>query len=622
MKRVALKALGGLILLTALGAGGYYYFQRDSAAAAPVVGKEGKEIEATGLREFAPDTDTLYTPISSQDKSMYQDILNATKIAGDTTDATKDQQAIGALNKVISQYPTASTAYFLTATLMMAASSTDYQTELTDVNDAIKYYNPNDIAGTSLASIYATKAKIDFELGDYQTVLNDLDTAVQGDLANAEEVFNTGGVKAEDASNQTVLELPDFNTLVAQLPNDYRSYMYRGLFYNSFSFYNTQYYAPAISDLDKAISLNPQSAYPQYFLGEVEEKMELNIYAFTLPNQAAYDSMQSTIESKASEHFNDAISIDPNFKEAYAAIAEVDMDMKDYTDAIPAFNKAIQLDPNNAGLYNDRALAEQSTNDSFDAISDDAKAIQLDDAASSSPTILGDDLIQTLQNQADAYVSMQNYSSAIDDYGRAIGLQFGSDIITFNLPTIRALYPQLGGISDQHVIEGMRQKYDPSMDASDFAATLASNSTPAGSLLDDMYTSRADVYLKAGQYKNAAEDYQRSLTLDSSASTNLLVSERWKDIGTNDGTTYSIDAMTLDFSKTDPTLWLKSTNDDGSYSEQQYEFDCTNQQIKSLSAANYDAYGDAGATQGEQSWQSVIPQTIGETLYDGVCQTS
>ncbi|HEV3245054.1 MAG TPA: tetratricopeptide repeat protein [Candidatus Paceibacterota bacterium] len=143
--------------------------------------------------------------------------------------------------------------------------------------------------------------------------------------------------------------------------------------------------------------------------------------------------------------------------------------------------------------------------------------------------------------------------------------------------------------------------------------------TPDAFDLADIYTSRADTYLKAGQYKNAAEDYARSTTLDPSSSTNTLESDRWKDIGIDSGVTYSIDALTLDFSKADPNLWLKSTYADGSYAVQNYEFDCTNRQIKSLSATSYDTLGNVSNTTGEQDWQSIAPQTIGETLYDGMC---
>jgi len=56
-----------------------------------------------------------------------------------------------------------------------------------------------------------------------------------------------------------------------------------------------------------------------------------------------------------------------------------------------------------------------------------------------------------------------------------------------------------------------------------------------------------------------------------------------------------------------------------SYIEQNYEIDCSGKKIKSLSGNTYNKLGNVIYSAGEQDWQSVIPETIGETLYNGMC---
>jgi len=62
-----------------------------------------------------------------------------------------------------------------------------------------------------------------------------------------------------------------------------------------------------------------------------------------------------------------------------------------------------------------------------------------------------------------------NYDSAIDDYGKAIGLKLASQVFLMSLPQIRTLYPELNRIQDHDLLEGLRQKYFPNMGSSDFA---------------------------------------------------------------------------------------------------------------------------------------------------------
>jgi hypothetical protein len=68
------------------------------------------------------------------------------------------------------------------------------------------------------------------------------------------------------------------------------------------------------------------------------------------------------------------------------------------------------------------------------------------------------------------------------------------------------------------------------------------------------------------------------------------------------------------------SLWVKTLNNSSYYyNEQNYEIDCEAKKIKSLTSVSYEADGNSINTAGEQEWQSVVPQSMGEVLYHGVC---
>src|SRR5207248_9536936 len=93
-----------------------------------------------------------------------------------------------------------------------------------------------------------------------------------GTTGRADDGFNTGGVKPEDEQDRSSLTKSNLDLLVAKSPNDYRSYMFRGLFYTFFTTFDEKYYPLAVADLEQAHKLNPRSAVVEYFLGSVYGK--------------------------------------------------------------------------------------------------------------------------------------------------------------------------------------------------------------------------------------------------------------------------------------------------------------------------------------------------------------
>jgi hypothetical protein len=103
-----------------------------------------------------------------------------------------------------------------------------------------------------------------------------------------------------------------------------------------------------------------------------------------------------------------------------------------------------------------------------------------------------------------------DYDSAVKDYSSAIGLKFGPMVIVMSIPAIRSIYPELSDMSDQDLVEALRQKYYPQMDDQSFYKTLQKNEPQPISVLADLYRSRGDTYTNAGDTKRATAEYTRA----------------------------------------------------------------------------------------------------------------
>lgn len=613
-------ALAALLIVCGLSI--YFFYSNESTKSVAARTPQELLIENVGLAEFNPQNDATATVVSSQEKTMGQAVITAGQLAGDGTDKAKVQQAIDALGGIIKQYPDFSAVYMQRAMDLLLLGSTDYQSITQDVDNAIKFcgkgkYNIESIGCDSTAPMYALRAKVDVLSGNYQQAINDLETAVDIDPSNLGDVFNTGGVKPSDTSNPTALQEADFNAMVAQYPNDYRSYLFRGLFWNEFSFYDNSYYAPAVKDVKEAISLNPNSWVANYILGSIYQKGATWIYSWKLSGgTAAYDSARATVNQSAVQYFNIAIQLNPSSTIAYSDAAEALSELNQYPQAIADYNKVTELDPTNFGAFNDKALAEESTSsnsDYYSAIDDFSEAINLQLATSSHKYLEG-----SYQSRGDAYVHLNEYANAIADYSNAIGLTIANDAILMPVSQFRAIYPEFSSVSDANLVEGLRQKYDPNISPTDFAAQIAKISQPfEDSILAGLYSSRGDAYWSENNFKKAVAEYTRVAGADSTYDLN-----RWKMFSSNLNTTSYLDTQTLDVSTSTVSLWVRTINNNTSnYNEQNYQIDCAGKRIQSLTSVSYDAYGNELNTLGQQGWESVIPQSMGEVLYNGVCSS-
>lgn len=619
-KQNRVKIIALAILLVA-GISSYLYSSKQNNT--PVKGSQALAIEKVGLAEFKAENDTINN-FSAQDKKVVEEMMPIFKEMGNAKDIEKNKQAAVSLGQIISKYPEYSDAYFLRATVLILTGGKDYQKILSDIDNAVKYHTSSKYqsAYSSTAGMYGLRAKVDMLADNYQQAISDLETAVKIDPSNTNEIFNTGGVKPEDESNSTALQKSDMDLLVSKYPTDYRTYLFRGMFYYSFTSFGEQYFTPALDNLSQALKVNPNSALANYLTGEVYQKEAFWSKAAASDISdltGASGGYRERTNAIALQYFAQAEKVDPKFPYTYSQIAQQFYSLKKYSEAIPYYDKVVELQPENAGAYNDRALAKTYTNDYYDAISDFSKAVDLKKA---NPNIsLG--LDSTYENRAAAYLKVNNYDNAIQDYSRAIGLKFASQVFLMSVPQIRGLYPEFKDISDQDLLEGLRQKYFSNMTSADFVGNYQHDTINKTEdkkpfkdfVLGDLYTSRGDAYLTSGNFQKASKDYSRAVY---EGSTSIL--DRWRSISKALGTEYFVDAQIMNFGPDNVSLWVKilNTNTQG-YSQQNYQIDCAGRRIKSASATNYNSLGNVMFTSPVQDWQSIVPDSIGEMLYNGMC---
>jgi tetratricopeptide (TPR) repeat protein len=113
-------------------------------------------------------------------------------------------------------------------------NSEDAKDILMDINMAISIHAKQTFPGAyeSLADHYSFRAKVEFDTGQYEGAMNDLEVAMKQKIDNAQAIFNSGGTKPEIASeNICNWSLSDLDTLVRKSPKDYRVFLFRGLYY-------------------------------------------------------------------------------------------------------------------------------------------------------------------------------------------------------------------------------------------------------------------------------------------------------------------------------------------------------------------------------------------------------
>jgi tetratricopeptide (TPR) repeat protein len=519
-------------------------------------------------------------------------------------DENEIKSTLPKLDEFIQRHPDYSDALFLRATCKACIlNSNDFTSIQNDVEAAMsrsgQVYNNTDY--------YSLLGKIEFAKANYAKAVDYLDKAMMRDLDTANGMFNIEGVLPEKTSKFCVWNLADLDVLVARFPKDYRPWLFRGLYYEFFTTFKEDYYPPAMQNFQKAALLNPSSPLPPYFIGQLYSKA-----AFWTKKAWASDQGRDEQTRNAAQAYTKAIRLDPKFLPAYEERASDYLNLKQYQQALSDYGTVLTLDPENTTAYADRGLAKLETGDNWGAISDFGDAIRREKAdASYSPNLY--------ENRADAYVRLGQYSEAIADYNKAIELRFGQMTISLSLNQIRGLYPEYDQVSDEALLHKIHDLFWPNMEYVGFAKQLTNeNGKWAISLLNELYEKRGDTYLRSGDFRRGILDFRRIFK----GMPNFADStERWRALGrTGNQEGYFLDAKSAEFPSDGPVrLWVKFAGKKETQTVE-YELDCKTRHMNVASTVTYDSNGTVlTSSEVSNGWQRIIPDTIGEQIYNGAC---
>jgi tetratricopeptide (TPR) repeat protein len=369
----------------------------------------------------------------------------------------------------------------------------------------------------------------------------------------------------------------------------------------------------AIESFSKASQLNPKSALPQLF----KARLLSHFFVFnTRLNKAGWsDAERDKLNAEVVGEYAKALALDPNLLLALKGRANALLNLKQFQKAIADYDRILSLDPEDRVAYHDRGLAKMSFGHTYEAISDFSSAIKIQPR----------ELMQhhSYERRADAYMETRQWDLAVRDLTTAISLQLGGSVVLMNVDQFRAIYPEYKSASNDAIARKLQETFYPNFGYEGFAKDFFSRRAMPSTVIPDLYLKRSEAYLKRGSWHLASIDFRRAINGFPNYADAV---DRWREIGPGDRRTY-IDMKTFDDTRHDSIkIWIKqfrgANSDDSPHQLLQFELNCRARQIRTLSLANYDASGSLVGSREGGRWASIIPDTIGETLYSGACRAN
>jgi tetratricopeptide (TPR) repeat protein len=513
-----------------------------------------------------------------------------------------------ALDGILAKYPDFADGYVFR---IAALCDNDRRKALSDVNNALKHMTNSRSIKDTVGAILSMRAKLMFADGDYAGAMEGLEQAVKADLHHATQITNSGAVKPEKTASVCVWTKPDMDLLVQRFPADYRSYLFRGVYFSKFAPLDEASIKPAIENFDRAAKLNPTSALPLLFKAELHAQNF--IFYGRLSKLGWGDAERDKLSAELVSEYGNALLLDPNLLPALKGRANAYLSLKQFSGAIADYDRSLSLDSRDLVSYHDRGLAELQLGRDHEAISDFSSAIKLLPAESH------DDFMY--KSRADAYMKIRQWDLAIRDLTTAISFQVASHLLTFmNIEQFRAVYPEYKSISDEVLSHKLHQTFLPDLTYEGaMNSFLHRHDTVPSFLLDELYIKRSDAYLKKDDWHRAAIEFRRAEAVPGSAH------ERWREVGqTADGRNY-IDMKTFDDARRDSVrFWIKQprgeNESDGAYTLLHFELNCTAERLRTLAIAKYGLAGELLANREGGKWETILPETVGESLHAGACR--
>jgi tetratricopeptide (TPR) repeat protein len=534
------------------------------------------------------------------------------------SDKSQPAALVTALNQILAKYPDFSDGYLMRA-FALCDPGNDRTAIAADLNRALKAGTALRFGKTPIVSLLAAQAKMEYLGGNYANAMKVLEQAITSDLGKATDFTNSGEVKPEQtASSACVWTESDVNELVQRFPNDYRSHMFRGLYFSFFVGFNREDWivTRALDNFSKA----SQSALPQLFKARLHGN--LVVFNARLDKLGWNDAARDTLNAELSSEYTKALALDPNLLLALAGRADALFNLKQYQKAIVDYDRILSIDSQDKGAFHDRGLAKMQLGDHFGAISDFSSAIKIQSRDLwERPTSKSD----FYESRAEAYMRSRQWDLAIRDLTTAISLFVGSASLLMNIDQFRAIYPEYKPAPNEAVARKLQQTFYPDLKYEDFAQPFFTRrETLLSFAIPDLYVKRADAYLKKTDWHRALIEFRRATNGFPNYADAI---DRWREIGQMaDGRSY-IDVKTYDDTRRDSIkLWIKQSRGAGDatgpYELRRLELNCGARQIRTVSFANYDALGDLVGSREGGRWASIVPDTLGETLYEGACRAN
>jgi tetratricopeptide (TPR) repeat protein len=517
------------------------------------------------------------------------------------------------LTEFIERNPRYSDAYLLRVICdLCMLNSRDYVSIANDLKKAISEHSTDsESTYRNLSDHYAQLGKVNVITGQHRDAIDDLEKAMKQDLSSAANIFGSQGVEPERASKPCIWNLTDLDALVAKFPHDYRAWLLRGLYFTFFTTFKEDFYANARGEFQKAAAVNPKSPLPHYFIGRLYSKA-----SFWTTAAASSDAVRNEFYRKAIQEYSEAIQIDPGFAPAFEMRASAYEDLKEYEHAIKDYGRVLELDPDNVIAYADRGLAKLETGRYLGAVVDFGDAIR---RKGDQDTSVG----MSYEYRADAYMKLGEYRSAIADYSKAIERQLANQTFLLSLKQIRGLYPEYDQVSDETLCKKINALFWPEFDYSVIAKKLLEeNGSWQISLINDLYEKRGDAYLQANDFRKGVLDFNRIFHgIPNFADT----VDRWRMLGTGaNGEKFYLDVKSVELPDNGAArLWLRTVSKKGSYTVQSYDLECKTKRISQTSIVAYDAGGKIlTSSESGGGWERIVPDTMGERFYDGLCRSN
>ena len=321
------------------------------------------------------------------------------------------------------------------------------------------------------------------------------------------------------------------------------------------------------------------------------------------------------LDAELVDEYGKALALDPNLLPALKGRALAFYHLKQLQKAIADYDRILSLDQQDWVSYHDRGLAKMQLGRDYDAISDFNAAIELKPQERKHTSY---------ESRADAYVKTRQWDLAIRDLTTAISLQVGKSLLLMNVNQFRALYPEYKAASDEAIARKLHQTFYPNLNYEGFAKDFFTHAAMPSTVIPDVYLKRSDAYLKKGNWHLASLDFRRAINGFPGYADAV---DRWREIGQMPDDRSYIDMKTFDDARKDSIkVWIKqsrgASSDDGPYELRRFELNCGASQIRTLSIANYDAFGNLVSSREGGRWASIIPATVGETFYSGACRAN